>query len=309
MTTMEIKLFDKSELQENLQGFCDLYHKCFSNRIDTNVVKQRYLENPIDELQMCVALSEGNIVANYAVSPSYVTVGEKRFKSAMALNTMTHPDFLGQGLFVQLAQKLCSQLKDDNYDMIYAFPNYISNRIFINKLNWRNIYEIPTLELIVERPIEYQTREIIEKESPRTFVNYNSNKIHIDKNSDYLCWRYEECPNNKYYFIETINGGWCIYKYYENIINVVDYYICENRDVHNIIGYLTEMALKNKKDRITIWSSINSNIHLVLEKLGFRNRYPITYFAAIDLGLNEKINLDVFDYRNWIIQMGDDNVY
>ena len=35
---MEIKLFNKSELQENLQEFCDLYHLCFNDKIDTTIV-------------------------------------------------------------------------------------------------------------------------------------------------------------------------------------------------------------------------------------------------------------------------------
>ena len=306
---MEIKLFNKSELQENLQEFCDLYHLCFNDKIDTTIVKQRYLENPIDELQMCVAISNGNIVANYAVAPSYITIGDTRFKSAISLNTMTHPNFAGQGLFVKLAQKLYEQLKNNNYELLYGFPNYISNRTFINKLNWKNIYEIPTLELIVEKQLEYQPSEIIEKENTKTFNNYYSNKIHINKSPDYLRWRYEEKPNCKYYFLETINGGWCIYKYYEDIINIVDYYITENKDIYNIIGFLTEKAITNKKTKITIWSSINSSLHIIFEKLGFRNRYPITYFGATDFGLNEKLDLDVFDHRNWIINMGDDNVY
>ena len=221
---MEIKLLTKTDLETNLQEFCDLYHLCFNDKINTKIVRQRYLENPLDELQMCVAISNGSIVANYAVAPSYISIGENRFKSAISLNTMTHPDFIGQGLFVKLAQKLYIKLKEENYRILYGFPNYISNRTFISKLNWRNIYEIPTLELMVSGPIEYKLDEITEKENSKNFNNYHSNKIHIDKNSDYLRWRYEEKPNSRYYFLETINGGWCIYKYYDNIINIVDYY-------------------------------------------------------------------------------------
>ena len=29
----------------------------------------------------------------------------------------------------------------------------------------------------------------------------------------------------------------------------------------------------------------------------------------MDLGLSEELKMDIFDHRNWIINMGDDNVY
>ena len=60
---MEIRLLNKADLETNLQEFCDLYHSCFSDKIDANIVRQRYLENPLDELQMCVAIDKNKIVA------------------------------------------------------------------------------------------------------------------------------------------------------------------------------------------------------------------------------------------------------
>ena len=57
---------------------------------------------------------------------------------------------------------------------------------------------------------------------------------------------------------------------------------------------------------ITVWSKINSQSHYCYEKIGFINRYPIRYFAVLAF---ENFDIDVFDHRNWLISMGDDNVY
>ena len=40
-----------------------------------------------------------------------------------------------------------------------------------------------------------------------------------------------------------------------------------------------------------------------------RNRYLITYFGCLDLGIGQRLNVDLYDCRNWMINMGDDNVY
>ena len=152
---MEIKLLYKTDLEENLQNFCDLYHLCFNDKIDTNIVRQRYLQNPLDDLQMCVAIDNHKIVANYSVSPTLLSKGDYKWKAALSLNTMTHPDYVGQGLFVKLADELNTQLKGEGYEMVYGFPNYISNRTFVTKLQWRNIYEIPTLELVIGNNLKY----------------------------------------------------------------------------------------------------------------------------------------------------------
>ena len=93
------------------------------------------------------------------------------------------------------------------------------------------------------------------------------------------------------------------------MINIVDINIDNSEDIYDVIGYLSNKCLSEGLEKITIWSAINTKQHLVFEKLGFRNRYPITYFACLDLGIGQRLNVDLYDYRNWMINMGDDNVY
>lgn len=306
---MEIKLLTKTDLETNLQEFCDLYHLCFNDKINTKIVRQRYLENPLDELQMCVAIDNNKIVANYSVSPTILSIGGREWKCAISLNTMTHPEYVGQGLFVKLAQRLNEHLRNEDYGMVYGFPNYISNRTFVTKLQWKNIYEYPTLELQINNKLDYSKENIVEYENVDSFANINSKLIHVDKNADYLKWRYISKPNVQYYFIGTLSGSWCIYKYYEKMINIVDVNIITANDIYDIIGYLSDKCVLNNLEKMTVWSAINTEQHLIFEKLGFRNRYPVTYFGCLDLGISKNLDIDLFDHRNWIINMGDDNVY
>lgn len=305
---MEIRFLAKQELMHYAKSFCDLYRSCFNDYIDERVVLKRYLENPYDDLCMCVAIEDDRLISNYAVSPSRVVVGDKSYKSALSLNTMTHPDFCGKGLFVTLAKALYDKLMSEGYKIVYGCPNYLSNQIFCSKLDWRDVYEIPTMELVLDNKVQIEYRGVRQVNFDE--IEYLPNDvIHVEKNHEYVIWRYAKHPSNKYFAVNTDNGGWAIYKFYQDMINIVEFHPCNKSDVINLIGYISYVAKESEKNKITLWSRINSEEHCCLEKLMFRNRYPITYFGALDLGLGKEIGLDMWDYRNWSINMGDDNVY
>lgn len=303
---MELKLLTKEELHERTQQFCDLYHSCFNDRIDSAIIEQRYLQNPINDLCMYVALENDRIVANYSVSPAYIQHGDRQLMCALSLNTMTHPDYVGKGLFVQLARMLYDELKRQGYGMVYGFPNYISNRTFCTKLGWKDIYEIPTLELVVEKELSYNPSNIIPC-STFDVPQDTTNRLVVAKFEDYLNWRYKNKPYTDYNLVKTNNGGWMVYKRYQNMINIVELHPQCIEDLVDMIGYVSSVVLGLGLEKMTVWSGTNSWEHLCLEKYGFRNRYPITYFGVCDLNMSK--DLDIWDFRNWSIQMGDDNVY
>ena len=303
---MELKALSKEELLERVQQFCDLYHSCFNDRIDSTIIEQRYLQNPVGDLCMFVALEENRIVANYSVSPAYIQLDDKKFKCALSLNTMTHPDYIGKGLFVELARKLYDSLRNESYGMVYGFPNYISNRTFCTKLGWKDIYEIPTLECVVDKELPYNSSNI-KLDSNFETSQVVINRLSVVKSKEYLNWRYKDKPYTQYCMVKTFNDSWMVYKRYQNMINIVELHPECIEDLTDLIGYVSNVVLQSGLEKMTVWSDVNSWEHLALEKMGFRNRYPITYFGACDLNMPK--DLDIWDYRNWRIQMGDDNVY
>lgn len=305
---MEIKFLNKKELIELASNFCELYRNCFNDYIDEEIVIRRYVDNPYDELYMCVAIDNGKIVSNYAVSPSMIEYDGRKFKSALSLNTMTHPDYMGQGIFVKLASLLYAKLKEDGYKIVYGCPNFISNRTLCNRLNWVDIYEYPTMELVIDKDIPFDTSAISIVEAYKLSLEKDC-KIKVSKDPAYMKWRYTNHPSNKYFCIQTSDMGWAIYKVYQNMINIVELHAVNKDDQRNIVGYILAEAKKMNIEKLTVWSRINSEEHFIFEKLGFRNRYPITYFGALDLGLSDEIGCDIWDYRNWSVNMGDDNVY
>lgn len=121
-------------------------------------------------------------------------------------------------------------------------------------------------------------------------------------------WRYTDTRDKKYHFIQDTNESWAIFKVYGNdIVNVVE--ICsDNIDgFEELIRWIINYAFRLNLKKLTLWETINTDEHNFLEKVGFRNNYPIYTFGGklLDSSLSE----DIFDYRLWKLQLGDENEY
>ena len=302
---MEIKILTKEELKHYLSSWCELYRKCFSDPIEESIVAQRYIDNPYGDLLMCVAFDEDKIVANYSVCPCEVYVNGNKYKAAISLNTMTDPDYAGQGLLGKLASTLYSYMQEIGYSLVYGFPNYLSNKTFTSRLGWKDVYEFPTLEYVF-KPCDTQNTEFKQCRFEEITDKPVTNKIEICKDRTYLNWRFDKTPDRQYLYANNGSGEWVIYKFFRDQINIIDTNLTSTDSLFDMFRYFQNISNEQNMKSITVWSKINSQSHYCYEKIGFINRYPIRYFAVLAF---ENFDIDVFDHRNWLISMGDDNVY
>lgn len=304
---MEIKFLSKKELNERLDQFCDLSRQCFTAHVDEEIIYHRYIENPYEDLLMCVAEENGKIVANYSVVPVRAEIDGEKYKAALSLNTMTHPEYEGRGLLIKLAGLLYEHMEKENYAFVYGFPNYLSNGILCAKLGWKDVYEIPTLELRVKDNKRIpEIKESFESSWNGLLAN-NSRNICVCKEEQYLNWRYRKHKTNHYQMLRLSEHNWCIYHVFGTEINMTEFHY-ENLDVlKQIISQIYHVACDNKLEKITVWSPTNTDEHFLFERYGFSNTRPIRYFGVKKLAYEG--TADIYDSRNWRIFMGDDNVY
>ena len=306
---MEIKLLNKNELSERLSLFCKLYRACFSGYIDEEIVRQRFIANPFDEdVLVCVAEDDGKIVANYSAMPCEVCLGEKRLKAALVCNIMTHPDYSGKGLFVKLANALHEEMKRRGYALAYVFPNLYSNKTITHSLNWKDIYEIPTMQKNIENlNANINLSRFLANLyviSPEAIKWKAEDKLCVGKSYDYIKWRYLDNAGD-YKFL-GFKENWAIIKGYQDELNITEFH-CVDEDCAEFLVTLIVFAKCNGYNKVTSWAPINSFLHYQMEKLGFFVTSPVRYFAATVF--DEKLDIDVYDFRNWHLCMGDDNVY
>lgn len=311
---MKFKLLTHSEYRSYLNSLNKLFNVTFKREINPALLEWRYLNNPYDDLLVAVAIENNEIVANYSASPLQISKNGEIVKAAISMTTMTHPDYMGRGLFPLLADMLYNEMKRKNYKLIYGFPNNNSHGSFINKLQWKDIYEIPTFSLLLEDYLEKKIDSSYEFYNDETFLKiYNEieskQEICLHKDQSYYKWRYAANPENDYYNLTITNEnevvGNLIYKKYGQAIDILEINGISDAEKEYLVIHLINTVKNSNTGKINSWLSVYDTFHRTLEKLGFKNNEPITYFSYKLLN-----GIDGYEkYGNWKIQMGDSDVY
>ena len=85
---------------------------------DFRLVEMAVLDNTVDKPQVALAYCSGKLVAHYAVSPTVLCQNGISLKCAQSMTTMTHPNYEGKGLFVNLAKMVFDKLAKEGYQYI-----------------------------------------------------------------------------------------------------------------------------------------------------------------------------------------------
>ncbi|MBO4926895.1 MAG: GNAT family N-acetyltransferase [Clostridiales bacterium] len=298
-------------------SFADLYTLCFNVPMDGSEVDWRYASNPMNDIFSWIAVENGQVVANYSVSPIEVMHKGKPVKCALSLNTMTHPDFSGRGLFIQLANMVYKDLKDKGYAFVMGFPNNISNRTFVNKLGWRDILVMPTMKIDIDKarvkPSGLEDSVISDDSFKLSYTSEEAEYIHVNKSGEYLKWRISDNPTNQYSNFVIADddgkkaGSYIVVKEFRNLINIVDCRFRNESEMRALMNRAIAFANEKQKESITFWLKLGCWEHLVAEGMGAVLTSPVTYFGLCPF--KEDLSEDFFNAEMWYLNMCDDNVY
>ena len=288
----------------------DLFAIVYGKNISLDWWKWRYLANTVDKPQVALAYCSGKLIAHYAVSPIILRRNGMKIKCAQSMTTMTHPEYQGKGLFVDLASSLYKKLYEDGYKLVFGFPNQNSHGIFNNKLSWQDIGIIATLSCDVgDLKIQDPSVEKMICENILAVVDFTKNltskNIHADMNSKYIMWRFSLDSGNTYKFVKTNSGGLIIFKHFgESALDIV-HLAGDEKALVSAIKSLYNYAVDNGISKIATWCNLHSSFHIQLEKLGFKPAGEVTYFGAIDLTKTNQF----FDLRKWDLNMSLSDIF
>lgn len=312
---MEIQRLTRETFCQWIPGMMALYRQCFAGEIDETYLRWRYLDNPVTrDLFVAIAVADGQVVSFNALMPLALRQGDKRLNAAVSLNTMTHPDYQGQGLLIRTSQVVYDQMEALGYAACLSFPNYLSNPTFVEKLGFQGIYEWPTLTLDVSG-VTMPPGDVLPRDDQFT-AEYCPNggvfaqRWQVEKTKAYLQWRYSQNPTADYFTYVVKRQGqvasYVVFKHYQDMINIVDLQLERQEDAKPLLESVIIYAKTQGKARLSIWAPNNSDLHLLLERIGFRNQYPIHYFGCklFQDGLQ-----DCYDHRQWYVALGDCTVY
>lgn len=122
--------------QSHIPALSQLYNLCFRKNISPDWFHHKYdTENLGVKYIGFLAIHQNNIAAFYGVIPCLVILEGKEILAAQSADTMTHPDYRGQGLFVTLARKTYELARNSGIRFLFGFPNQHSQPGAV-KLGW-----------------------------------------------------------------------------------------------------------------------------------------------------------------------------
>ena len=207
------------------------------------------LERPFDALKwewhfagvasvpgyIMLADHDGTLAGQYAVVPVRMQIQGERTRAALSLDTMTHPGYRKQGVFVALAREVYARTAELGARLVYGFPNHRSYHGLVERLDWFVLDMLPTMtrpvdtaailkcktktgvlativgkplqglfDLLLRRPVrdgsirvERATRfpEAVNDLFKRVSGRFRNMVV---RDFDYLKWRYDEHPTYSY---------------------------------------------------------------------------------------------------------------
>ncbi len=305
---------DRDGFLEAIPALQTLFVRAFGREIVREYLTWRYADNPAGDVLFCVETDGERIIANYSASPCVLERDGVEARSALSLMTMTDPDFAGKGLFPRLAGALYDQMAERGYGIIWGYPNANSHPPFIRKLQWKDIYEVPTMlrELagIDRGAVDLQRDDAFALDY--TSVAQPAGLIHVRKSPDYLRWRYTRNPLHRYANLVLQSGGvvssYCVTKRYGDSLDVVDFQALDEKEGLELMRQVLVWAVGEGLTAANVWAPRHHFIHPLCERLQFGNRERITYFGGRLLGASAALD-GAYHYDDWFIQMGDSDVY
>jgi len=242
----------------------------------------------------------GMPIAFYGVIPCFLWHRGKVVLAAQSADTMTHPNYRNQGLFVQLAQLTYELCKAEGIQLIFGFPNENSLPGFVDKLGWKvsdtmdrftipvNSYDwenrlkrIPGVCLLYRKYVAYVLKKYRTNQQGLTNTALSDGFDGVYRNADHLKYKtynqtYVIQANRSLVWIEVSNG-----------LIIGDIALAtDNFDA--VMRKVTNLAQKLGVKQVLFHASPGTRLHKL-----FNDRYwSVPSFPVIFKGLGSKISTD-----------------
>lgn len=171
----------------------------------------KHEQNPFGPSPVLLAWEEDTLIGMRAFMRWRFGYQEKSMEAYRAVDTATHPEHRGKGIFSTLTLALIEQLKAGNPAIIFNSPNSKSMPGYL-KMGWKEVgktrLRVKVLPLNV---VQHRIRSHASCREPEPFTlphdidsllnrwkHSQCNQVISDYHPDYLQWRYQQIPVLKY---------------------------------------------------------------------------------------------------------------
>ena len=200
----------RESTEEDIPAIVDLLKKSLgetSSLKSVNYWVWKHLKNPFGPSKVLLAESNGQLIGVRAMMQWRWQRDNQLFSTLRAVDTATHPDFQGQGVFSVLTQKMVDRSKMDGINFIFNTPNKQSLPGYL-KLGWVSLRNLSVGFSLLSSLFFKNSRSIhgsinfdkIELLCNRwNSIQQKNTPLFTPKSLDYLKWRYLDNPVIKYF--------------------------------------------------------------------------------------------------------------
>lgn len=129
---------------EGLRSYAQLFKACFpkAHHLDEKYLQWLYAENPEGRVVGYDAWHGSRLAAHYVCIPARMRLLGVARTGLLSLNTATHPDFQGKGLFTRLAEQVYSSAAMEGFEFVYGVANANSTPGFVRKLGFSQLGQL-----------------------------------------------------------------------------------------------------------------------------------------------------------------------
>ncbi len=133
--------------QGRLQRYQALFQTCFphATKFTAAFLTWLYRDNPDGEAVGFDAFDGDRLAAHYVCIPARVRIGARLARALLSLNTATHPDYQGKGLFTKLAAMTYEAGAGQGFDCVYGVANQHSTPGFVRKLGFQLVQPLDAM--------------------------------------------------------------------------------------------------------------------------------------------------------------------
>jgi GNAT superfamily N-acetyltransferase len=184
----------------------------------------KHIENPFGSSPVLVAIEGKAIIGVRAFMRWNWTDTKQNFRAVRAVDTATHPDHQGKGIFKKLTLSLLERCTNEGDHFVFNTPNSQSKPGYL-KLGWVEAGKLP-VRISVTNGFR-MIRQVVTSESPRipepqpavSFLDHTGLQVLLDScrqqhtrietayTPDYLRWRYAAVPVANYITLGETKGN------------------------------------------------------------------------------------------------------
>ncbi len=267
----------------------------------------KHIDNPFGKSPVLLAFDGDRLIGLRAFMAWHFRYKGELIQGYRAVDTATHPDYQGKGIFTRLTMALLESLQSGVPSLIFNTPNRKSRPGYI-KMGWKEagktrlrvkVFPLNMLMNRISKPVSSHDEPVVFTAATEAIVKAwataQNHLVITDYNLAYLTWRYALVPGFAYAVEEVVeesNACVLLYRIKEGRLRelrVTDIFYSGPAPGHVVRNALDRVAQKHRPDVVTVLTDAKGGLDALL---------PFGFFAADKKGLTitcRKVNSEALE--------------